>query len=125
MNIERLKTISNYLKNPPKGFTQGFNMSGWGGLTGEDYPDLLGKAGECGTAHCIAGLANVFWGGEPMRYTALFDISKEILDLEDEQASELFYARGSDANLEDVTLAQAVQAIDSLIETGTVIWRNA
>lgn len=49
MNIERLKTISNYLCNPPKGFTAGFNMSGWGGPTGEDYPDHLGEPGKCGT----------------------------------------------------------------------------
>ena len=112
------------MKKPTEGFTHGFNMSGWGGKTNYCYPDRLGKEGECGTVHCIAGLANVFWGNDPERYSDLFRISTDLLELTDEQAGELFYARECTDHLDNITAAQAVNAIDSLIDTGRVTWES-
>lgn len=125
MNVDRLTTIKNYLKKPTEGFTQGFNMSGWGGETNICYPDRLGEPEQCGTVHCIAGLANVFWGDDPERYSDLYRISLEILDLTDEQAGELFFARQYNGYIDDITPAQAVRAIDSLIDTGAVSWQES
>lgn len=66
----------------------------------------------------------MFWGDDPERYTDLYRISKEILDLTETQASELFYARGSEAEMEDVTVDMAIVAIDTLIKDGTPDWSS-
>ncbi len=116
MNIERLTVIRDYLQNPPKGFVHGFNMGGFGVAPEDSYPDLLGEPGECGAVYCISGLANVFWGSDTI------DASKEILGLTEAQASTLFFGSGTRLSLSAITVDMAIEAIDTLIRTGTVVW---
>lgn len=121
MNIERLTKIKNYLLNPPTDRKYGFNMGAWGGTPEDNPKDLLDPepvAGECGTIHCISGLANMFWGvgGE--------DLSAEILGLTSSQASDLFFGRGSGLSLTAITVEQTIQTLDKLIETDEVIWEK-
>jgi len=99
------------------------------GVTGFDMETFLSDKG-CGTACCIAGAVVQFDRKAPYRTAdeaigAGIDPGNDaagILDIEEDMADELFYARGED--LDRVDSAWAARCVRKLIETGRVDWRG-
>ena len=122
MNVDRLEQIAQWLENgaPHKqtGFT--FHMNYWTQATEELYEDKIPS--DCGSVACIGGATEQFFNSKEVG--AVFVPAKDLLDLSDEDAHNLFYPseKWSNISYDHVTPAEAASVIRNLIKTGVVDW---
>lgn len=102
------------LKNPNA--TRVFNMRTWNSAI-SDEPN-------CGTVHCIGGLAEALMG---KKVGAIFHdgfvsgiVGKMPIELQD-----LFYPGGPQVTMTTITVAQAANALRGYLETGHTDWQAA
>jgi len=110
MNKERLSIIADWLEaggDNRDGY--GFNMAYWGDGQ-EDY-----KGNICGTAMCIGGAADTFFGGE----------GAESLGLGGTKVDRLCYPRNIGILWDYITPQAAATVVRHLITFGVVDWRLA
>lgn len=108
MHVEKIIEVRDTIMNlPPK---VEFNM--------KDYKATT----ECGTAYCIAGLAQLL--NPELNIHAAFYAGKEALGLNYDQAHRLFLPDPDIVGCYvDITAEQAVATLNHLIETGEVQWQ--
>lgn len=125
MNKKRLIEIADYLRDPPQRRTFGFNMQAWKSENNDCNHDLLddGKAENyCGTLYCIAGLAVALNRNIKCVASGYEEKATELLDITIDEAQELFH--GGKNYLEDITVPQAIHAIESLVQHGEIDWQD-
>lgn len=120
LDVEKLEYVAKWLEagapHTPEG--QGFNMDEWVIYSGEDYDAVDYQGHACGTAMCIGGALEQFFGAGTVNKVGL-----EGSDREWTLADQLFYPwdHFSQAiNYNDPLLAAKV--IRHLIATGEVNW---
>jgi hypothetical protein len=122
MHIERLDEIASWLEDgaPHRGKVHAFTMSA--------FIDIIDN--DCGTACCIAGAAVQFHrkSMKKRQYeptdtgVRFYRRAKQLLDLDETTADNLFIMENTDYHLNQVTPAWAARCIRNLIETGEVDW---
>jgi hypothetical protein len=132
MNKERILLLADMIENstPPTSKPNlGFNMATYFD-TSVGYSRHDDQFEGCGTVGCIAGWAcfafdpdqaHAHAGGEDR--THFFNIAREHLDLDAEQAENLFKPR-MEASYDDLTPSQAAQVMRQLVETGRADWKS-
>jgi hypothetical protein len=96
-----------------------FNMTWWSAIADArdfDHVDPTTLLHDCGTAGCIGGWTNALFGGDGAVAAG------ETLGITKEQRSQLFFAYGTERQLDEITQWHAVAALDHLMETGEVDW---
>ncbi|MCI0557065.1 MAG: hypothetical protein MN733_01110 [Nitrososphaera sp.] len=117
MNVDRLKHLSEYLRNLPDDGDVGFNMSEWWLDKDDDYRcvrpvDYRGHL--CNTAACVAGHTVYLFSGDAARTIRIEEAARELLGLFPDQANCLFMPY--DEHLDTITPHDAANAIDRLLQ---------
>lgn len=117
MNVDRILALADVIEAQPHTRVSdpyGFNMENW-------------RHHNCGTPSCIAGWAAALSRGDTKGITGIpvhvSDIAIEYLDLDDEQAHDLFCPPGHD--WESITPSDAAATLRLFAETGKVKWAGA
>ena len=117
MNTPRLNHLADFLDAlPPERFDM--NTFFGRGLHYHEPAGALLTDHECGTTACIAGWAIVKWAPDHPHDGACFTLAKDLLDLTERQADNLFYPYVASP----VSNSRAAQALRNLAETGEVAW---
>lgn len=87
---------------------------------------MISYTTNCGSPQCIAGWVNHLYGKFPPEEMAKCDFdhlhkAAELLDINEQQAWELFHPNGT---WRFITQTQAAQTLRDLAETGSVIWEH-
>ena len=140
MNIERIDQVISSIKGEiEQTKTLGFNMDYFISQSNEQYCLDRSNRG-CGTVACIAGHAYALkhqempiaivsdvYDKSPGEYWSIPAIAREWLELDENTANDLFYARLHDESsghifLGEVEPAEAIQVLEHLKATGEVDW---
>lgn len=119
MNINNMKKLINYLKKVPD---SKFYMA--------DYyvdPKLVPPKGwshdhaypECGTAACIAGHAAIAFSKKPVPYDECFDFGKNFLELNDEEAEDLFLGYFSHNDIIFIKKSEAIEHMEWMVKSAS------
>lgn len=127
MNIERIQGVMEFIEFGEEDDHNGhsFDMHCWSSKT-----DILGwDFDECGTTLCIGGTAIHLYATDDQKrqlqhqeadlFRAPSTVARELLDLDPQQAQNLFYWTGGG---EEPTAEVAVNTLQNLIDTGEVRW---
>lgn len=117
MNIENIRLVRNVIANLPP---ERFNMNYWAAYVEneDDVENIVEVLHNCGTVACIGGWTNAIFGDET---ESTYDAAKH-LGLSDRTAHSLFYPWGISKSFDEITIDEAIQVLDHLIETGEVDW---
>lgn len=140
MNRKNLLRLADFIEQH-KAKSVGFNMSTY--ADDDSHPDSDRSGHECKTVACIAGhgfllaegyrkitrdrASRMAWGF-PGVYDdnagSAFSVSKEFLDLTEDEAREMFvmYNYFGSTSMDDITAGDAVKLLRNAAETGKVDW---
>lgn len=127
MNKERIKGVITQLSKIPD---RKFNMGDW--IKGT-IPKVMGTPQQianekhaCGTSACIAGWTTLLYADEPVKGQLTSDKARDLLDLTNLQAEQLFFAQDTNRKrvvpLATITRKQAINVLNRLLLTGKVDW---
>lgn len=128
MNVERIETIIAWLENgavhiDEDGTRIGFDMDYWFGELGESEKEE--SLSGCGTAMCIGGAAEQFFGTEVPGTDSTSETAADLLGLPLDLADKLFYPWGKawyeKAGRQDLTPEYMAGVLRRLIETGELV----
>lgn len=127
MDIKRLKTLRDHLDTPE--VREHFNMNHFfynrSGLGDERYHPVNRQSFfNCGTAACIAGWAVQLFGDEAIMPNALIDEYAAVLLNLNEVMAEALFVPEVNVSFLDITVDDAILAINNLIDRGSPHWEE-